>query len=95
MPFSGVNTSSQQAGVNSHCLSDLFHIGHLERKLKKALEELEQARNRVNQLEREIALQNTDGEKTQISQQAEIAPAVPPLQIAEIKQLAEMAKRFK
>ena len=95
MSFSGVNTSSQRADVNSHRLSDLFHIRQLERQLKQALEELEQVRTRVNQLEQEIAFQNTDGEKTQISQQAETIPAVPPLPIAEIKQLAEMAKRFR
>ena len=96
MSFPGLNTSSQQADViNSQRLSDLFHIRQLERHLKQALEELEQAKTRVNQLEQEIALQNTDGEKKQISQHAETIPAVPPLPIAEIKQLAEMAKRFK
>jgi len=98
MSISDANTSSQQVDVNSQRLSDLFRIGHLERKLKQALEELEQARTRVNQLEQEIASQNTDRvftEKTQIPQQAETTSAAPPLPIAEIKQLAEMAKRFK
>jgi hypothetical protein len=98
MSFPDLNTSSRQANVRSPHLSDLFHIRQLERQLKHALEELEQVKTRVSQLEEEIAFQNPEGiftEKTQIPQQAETTPAAPPLPIAEIKQLAEMAKRFR
>ena len=92
------STKGQRAGGRSPHLSDLFHIRQLERQLKHVLDELEQVKTRVNQLEKEIAVQSHDGVftgKTQIPQKAETSPAAPPLPIAEIKQLAEMAKRFR
>ncbi len=98
MPIPDASINGQQTGNHSPHLSDLFHIRQLERQLKHVLEELEQVKTRVNQLEKEIAFQSPDGvftEKTQISQRAETTPAAPPLPITEIKQLAEMAKRFR
>jgi hypothetical protein len=98
MSISDANTNSNQASGHSPHLSDLFHIRQLERQLKHALEELEQVKTRVSRLEQEVAVQSPAGvftEKTQIPQQAGNAAAMPPLPIAEIRQLAEMAKRFR
>jgi hypothetical protein len=98
MSIPEADMNDQQAGGHSPHLSDLFHIRQLERQLKNTLEELEQIKGRLNRLEDEIAVQSPGGvftEKTQISQQAETITTAPPLPIAEIKQLAEMANRFR
>lgn len=98
MTIPDANTNGQQGGGQGPHLSDLFHIRQLERQMKNALDELEQVKGWLNRLEKEIAVQSPDGvftEKTQIPQQAETTQVVPPLPIAEIKQLAEMAKRFR
>jgi hypothetical protein len=88
---------SQAAGCHPH-LSDLLHIGQMERLLKHALEELERVRARLSPIERETAIQSSvkaRTEKVVNAQQDETSSPVPPLPIAEIKQLAEMAKRFR
>ena len=68
----------------------------MERMLQQTLEELEQAKTRVSQLEkalaeraeRDIAACSGSGQQTSAS----LTPLLP---IAEISQIAKMAKRFK
>ena len=68
----------------------------MERTLQQKLEELEQASIRISQLEKTLA----EREEQNIavrgnSRQQTAASLTPPLPIAEISQLAKMAKRFK
>jgi hypothetical protein len=92
------NTSGQQTGGYNPHLADLFRIRQMERLLKHALEELEQVKARLAHLEKEMVIQGPAVacvEKAVNTQQAGTASPMPPLPIAEIKKLAEMAKRFR
>jgi hypothetical protein len=98
MSISDSYKSGKQAGYYSHHLSDLFRIRPMERLLKQALEELEQVKARLSCIEGETAIHNPNAEKTKKAlntHYSEGASSMPPLPIAEIKQLAEMAKRFR
>ena len=82
---------------NTH-LPDLFRIRPMERLLKQALEELEQVKARLRHIERETTIHSPDAERKEKvinTHYSEGTSSMPPLPIAEIKQLAEMAKRFK
>jgi hypothetical protein len=95
--FDAYPTGQQTGGHHPH-LADLFRIRQMERLLKNALEELEQVKARLNQLEKASVIQSPDAAetgKTVNTQRTEATTPMPPLPIAEIEQLAEMAKRFR
>ena len=77
-------------------LADQLRFRQMERMFQQTLEELEQAKTRVSQLEkalaeraeRDIAACSGSGQQTSAS----LTPLLP---IAEISQIAKMAKRFK
>jgi hypothetical protein len=77
-------------------LADQLRFRQIERMLEHTLEELEQAKVRISQLEKTLA----EREERHIyagesSGQQTPAYLEPPLPIAEISQLAEMAKRLR
>ena len=77
-------------------LADQLRLRQMERTLQQTSEELKKARTRISQLEKslaerekqDIAARGNSGQQTQPS-------LAPPLPIAEISQLAKMAKRFR
>jgi hypothetical protein len=77
-------------------LSDHLRLRQMERMLQQTLEEIEQAKARISRVENALAEPEerymTAGESS--GQQASVF-LTSPLPIAEISQLAEMAKRFK
>lgn len=98
---------AQQASQSAHIgrsvpaanrlnLADHLRLRQMERMLQQTLEELEQAKTRIHQLEKLLtksgrpnaAADKITGQQTNVS-------SLPPLPIDEIKKLAEMAKRFK
>jgi hypothetical protein len=77
-------------------LADHLHIRQMERMLQQALEELEQVKARLSRLEKSVAHRSEPGGVAcDGAEQSSPEPLTPPLPIAEISQLAEMAKRFK
>jgi hypothetical protein len=98
MSFPDAYMTGQQTGGYHPHVADLFRIRQMERLLKHTLEELEQVKARLNQLEKATAIQSPDAAgtgKTVNTQRTEATTPMTPLPIAEIKQLAEMAKRFR
>jgi hypothetical protein len=100
MSFLGTFKQRQRASQPAHIdhpvpvanrlnLPDQLRLRQVERVLQQTLQELEQAKARINQLEKELAEQDiaADGSFEQ--------PMTPPLPIAEISKLAEMAKRLR
>jgi len=69
----------------------------MERMLQQTLEELEQAKARLNQLEKAMAKREGRYISDDSANMEKQTPAslTPPLPVDEIKLLAEMAKRFK
>jgi hypothetical protein len=89
--------TAQTAGHHPH-LADLLRIRQMERLLNHTLDELELVKARVALLEKEAAAQKHAAEFTEHAETArhhEAEITMPPLPISEIKQLAEMAKKFK
>lgn len=87
----------QAEGYHPH-LADLFRIRQMDRLLRHTLEELDTVKARLTLLEKEMANREPVSKNMEITkdfQQQEIEMAAPPLPIAEIKQLAEMAKKFR
>ncbi|MGA2070575.1 MAG: hypothetical protein ABSG97_04435 [Sedimentisphaerales bacterium] len=105
MSFFGALGQEQLASQTSHIdqpaenkfnLADHFHVRQMERTLEHTLEELEQVKSRLSQLEKAMA-ERGEGNITACegSEQLPPAPLTHPLPITEISQLAEMAKRLK
>jgi hypothetical protein len=77
-------------------MAEVHRIRQMGRILQQTLDELEQVKTRLNQLEKamaergeqDIAACGSSGQQTPVSM-------MPPLPIAEISQLAEMAKRLR
>ncbi|MGA2092416.1 MAG: hypothetical protein ABSH16_03275 [Sedimentisphaerales bacterium] len=98
MSFPDAYMTGQQTGGHHPRLADLLRIRQMERLLKHTLGELEKVKARLNQLEKATAIQSPDAAgtvKAVNTQHSEATTPMPPLPIAEIKQLAEMAKRFR
>jgi len=90
------NTSQDQpAGYNPN-LAELFRLRQMEKIIQLTVEELEQVKCRLSRLEEAIGLKVepkvTACEGAHRPGQKHPTPAIP---IAEMKQLAEMAKRFR
>ena len=81
---------------NNLNVSDHLRIRQMERILEQTLEELAQVKAKVNELEKLVA-QNSEHEMVSYkgNECAIPLPSTPPLPVDEIKELAEMAKRFK
>ncbi len=107
MSFFGALRQEQPASQTSHIgqpagnrlnLADRLHTRQIEKMLEHALEELEQVKSRLSQLEKAMAEQG-EGNITACVSSEQLPPvplaSMPPLPIAEISQLAAMAKRFK
>jgi hypothetical protein len=81
---------------NNLNVADHLRIRQMERMIEQTLEELTQVKARVNELEKLVAQYGeheiilNKGNESLIS-----LPSTPPLPVDEIKELAEMAKRFK
>ena len=76
-------------------LAGQLRLRQMERMLQQTLEELGQAKARISQLEKTLAQRaELDAARGGSGQQTP-ASLTPPLPIAEISQIAEMAKRFK
>ena len=84
------------SAANRLNLADQLRFRQMERMIQHTLEELEQAKARISQLEKTLSEREerhiAAGES---SEQQTPAPVAPPLPIAEISQLAEMAKRLR
>jgi hypothetical protein len=77
-------------------LADQLRFRQMERMLQQTLEELEQVKARLSRLENSVAQRSEpDGIACDDAEQSSPEPLTPPLPIAEIKQIAEMAKRFR
>jgi len=77
-------------------LADQLRFRQMERMLRQTLEELGQAKARISQLEKTLAERaELDAAACGSSGQQTPASLTPPLPIAEISQIAKMAKRFK
>jgi hypothetical protein len=77
-------------------LADHLHVRQVERMLQQTLEELEQVKARLSRLEKSAARRNEPaGVAGDDIEQSNPEPLTPPLPIAEISQIAEMAKRFR
>jgi hypothetical protein len=77
-------------------VADHLRIRQMERMLEQTLEELAQVRGRVDELEKLVAQYAEHEVVLGKSDEGTIPlPAKPPLPVDEIKELAEMAKRFK
>jgi hypothetical protein len=64
--------------------------------LQKTLEELAQVKARLSRVEQELTVRNESQKiASEGAEHAGAVPSAPPLPIAELKQLAEMAKRFR
>ena len=94
-PASQTSHIDQPAG-NRLNLADHLHIRQMERMLEHTLGELEQVKTRLSQLEKTMA-ERGERDITAFggSEQLPPTPLTHPLPIAEISQLAEMAKRLK
>jgi hypothetical protein len=81
---------------NNLNVADHLRIRQMERMLEQALEELAQVKAKVNELEK-LAAQYAEHETVSGKSNESTIPlsSVPPLPVDEIKELAEMAKRFK
>jgi hypothetical protein len=98
MSIHDANTRYRQAGGYSSHLPDLFYIRQLERLLKHTSGGLELVKARVTQLENDIAILNSVAAgkgKTANTQRLENTSQALSIPIAEMRQLAEMAKRFR
>jgi len=95
MSFSSTFGSNQSAGYNPN-LADLFRLKQMEKIIHLTVEELEQVKNRLSRLEKAMGL-NIEPDVTLCEgvQRQGQKHSTPPLPIAEIKQLAEMAKHFR
>jgi hypothetical protein len=85
-------------------LADLFRLRHMEKIFQQTADELKQVKTRLSRLEEALAGCSdlevaACGEPRQAAcddaKQSGPEPSTPPLPIAELKQLAEMAKRFR
>jgi hypothetical protein len=77
-------------------LADHLHVRQVERMLQQTLEELEQVKARLSRLEKSVTQRSEpDGVACDEAEQSSPEHLTPPLPIAEISQIAEMAKRFK
>ncbi|MCJ7729326.1 MAG: hypothetical protein MUO27_05570 [Sedimentisphaerales bacterium] len=85
-------------------LADLFRLRQMEKMLQQTADELKQVKTRLSRLEEALAGCSdlevaACGEPRQAAcddaKQSSPGPSTPPLPIAELKQLAEMAKRFR
>lgn len=76
------------AGNNLN-MTELYRLRQMERILQQTVEELEEVKGRLSRLEKSLA------ERGEIAEQSGLEPTAPPLPITELKQLSEMAKRFK
>ena len=101
MSFIEAFRQAQPASQTSHTgnslnLADHLHIRQMERMLEHTLGELEQVKTRLSQLEKTMAERGErDITACGGSEQLPPTPLTHPLPIAEISQLAEMAKRLK
>lgn len=98
MSFSGTFGSNQSAGYNP-TLADLFRLKQMEKIIHLTVEELEQVKSRLSRLEEAMGLGDSLNSIGNAARKNVMQPnpkhITPPLPIAEIKQLAEMAKRFR
>ena len=85
-------------------LAELFHIRQMEKRIQQTTEELEQVKARLSRLEESLASRSNPevaacDEPRQAAcedtEQSGPEPSTLPLPTTELKQLAEMAKRFK
>jgi len=77
-------------------LADLFHRRQMEKMIQQTREELEEVRSRLNRLEEAIAGRKDPNIAVCESTERPIPKSsAPPLLIAELKQLAEIAKRLR
>jgi hypothetical protein len=77
-------------------LADLFRLRQMEKIIQQTAEELEQLKARLDRLEEALAPRNQPGTVAcPPDDQPDAAQPPLPLPITELKQLAEMAKRFR
>jgi hypothetical protein len=81
---------------NNLNVADHLRIRQMERMLEQTLEELAQVKARVDELEKSAA-QSAEHELVlgKVNEGTILPQSTPPLPVDEIKELAEMAKRFK
>ncbi len=90
------NTSPGQAAGYNPNLAELFRLRQMEKIIQLTVDELEQVKCRLSRLEEAVGL-NVEpeiiaGEGAHRPDKKHSTPAIP---IAEMKQLAEMARRFR
>jgi hypothetical protein len=76
------------AGNNLN-MTELYRLRQMDRILQQTVEELEEVKGRLSRLEKSLA------GHSELAEQSGLEPTAPPLPIADLKQLSEMAKRFK
>jgi hypothetical protein len=98
MSFLNTFRAKQEAAQNAHeghpagnnlNMTKLYRLRQMERTLQQTVEELEDVKSRLRRLEKSLA------ERGEIAEGSDSGPAAVPLPITELKQLSEMAKRFK
>jgi phosphotransacetylase len=87
-------TQGQPAGYHPS-MAELFRLRQMERILQQTTEELEQVKARLSQLEKALAKRGEIDVAVCGNVQSGSESSTPPLPIAEMKQLADMAKRFR
>jgi hypothetical protein len=97
-PVSQTTRVDHPGGYHPH-LADLFRLRQMEKIIHLTVEELEQVKNRLSRLEEAMGLGDDPNGIGNAARKNVVQPnpthSTPPLPIAEIKQLAEMAKRFR
>jgi hypothetical protein len=98
MSFLNTFRAKQEVAQNAHegnpagnnlNMTELYRLRQMDRILQQTVEELEEVKSRLSQLEKSLA------ERGEIAEGSDSGPTAPPLPIGELKQLSEMAKRFR
>ncbi|MBN2020133.1 MAG: hypothetical protein JW749_07910 [Sedimentisphaerales bacterium] len=90
------NRQGDRTPVYNPNLADLFRIRQMGKTIQQAASEIEQLKERISRLEEMLTKRNAPATRVneEIADSAPM-PTTPPLPIAELKELAAMAKRFK
>jgi hypothetical protein len=98
MSFLNTFRAKQEVAQNAHeghpagnnlNMTELYRLRQMERNLQQTMEELEDVKGRLSRIEKSLA------ERGELAEGSGLGPTSPPLPITELKQLSEMAKRFK
>jgi hypothetical protein len=88
------NNQNGRPACNQPNLADLFRLRRMDKIMQQANKEIEQLKERIRRLEDALALRSKPVAACDDVRQP-CPPSTPPLPIAELRELAAMARRFK